>query len=281
MDRHGLDGVGRNPAAGFNATYPTFIRGDVVVKLFGGFHAWRDGNAGERAAFALIATDSDIAAPRVLAEGRLYDHGDDPWPYLIISRMSGAPAWRAVLSAEQRHALAEGLGRQVRRLHALQPSAVVSHDDWQGLERAAALRASSLPLHLIAQAEEFLARLPPDDRVSVHGDLGANHVYIDNGRLTGLIDWGDAMVTDRHCELIQIYRDLFRCDTALFRTFLEASDWPLGADFPRLALGHALHRQIVGFAQHHSMDVFEPIAARLPLRNFATLESLAEALFPI
>ncbi len=36
------------------------------------------------------------------------------------------------------------------------------------------------------------------------------------------------MVTDRHHELIQIYRDTFDCDKALFRLFLDASDWPLG-----------------------------------------------------
>lgn len=35
------------------------------------------------------------------------------------------------------------------------------------------------------------------------------HAFVENGRLTGIIDWGDAMVTDRHYELIQLYRDMF------------------------------------------------------------------------
>lgn len=35
LERHGLADAEREPVAGFNATYPTFLYGDVVVKLFG------------------------------------------------------------------------------------------------------------------------------------------------------------------------------------------------------------------------------------------------------
>jgi hypothetical protein len=35
LRRHDLADAGRQPVAGFNATYPTFLCGDVVVKLFG------------------------------------------------------------------------------------------------------------------------------------------------------------------------------------------------------------------------------------------------------
>lgn len=102
-------------------------------------------------------------------------------------------------------------------------------------------------------------------RVFVHGDLVAAHALVENGRLTGLIDWGDAMVTDRHYELGKLYFEMFRSDKALLRVFLEACDWPTGRDFPRHALGLALHHQALGLAQHHTLDVFEPVAALLPL----------------
>ncbi len=72
---------------------------------------------------------------------------------------------------------------------------------------------------------------------------------------------------------------MFGCDKALLRAFPEASAWPVGTDFPRQALGLALHRQAVGVAQHHAMDVFEPIAALLPLRDIGTLDELASELF--
>ncbi|WP_067490728.1 phosphotransferase [Actinomadura hibisca] len=277
LRRHGLLDARHEPVAGFNATYPTFVYGDVVVKLFGTTHAWRACHAAERAAQALVATDPTIAAPRLLAEGWLFDAS---WPYLITSRMPGEAAWRADLTHAQLLTLARDVGRQVRRVHALRPGpGIATHADWPDLDVTAAVARSSLPPHLTAQVDGYLARLGPPDPVFTHGDLTANHVYVAGGRLTGIIDWGDAMVIDRHCELIQPYRDLFGCDREAFAAFLAAAEWPVGADFPRLALGHALHRQAVGFAQHHSMDVFAPIAEAFPLDDIATLDELAGVLF--
>jgi hypothetical protein len=97
----------------------------------------------------------------------------------------------------------------------------------------------------------------------------------------GIIDWGDAMYTDRHSELIQLHRDLFDLDNELLGIFLDASNWPVGKDFSRQALGLALHRQAIGLAQHHSMDVFEPVAARFPLADIETLDDLASLLFGV
>ena len=195
--------------------------------------------------------------------------------------MPGIASWRAELSADERLALAADLGRQIRRLHALPTAGPVTQADWATANLSAAMAQSSLPPHLAAQAETYLARLAPFDRVFTHGDMTANHVFVAQGRFAGIIDWGDAMVTDRHYELIQLYRDLFSCDKTLFRTFLDASDWPIGRDFAQKALGLALYRQTIGAAQHHSMDIFEPIAARFPLQDIATLEELATELFEI
>jgi hygromycin-B 7''-O-kinase len=281
LERHGLADARQEPVAGFNATYPTFLYGDIVVKLFGNTPWWRGSHAAERAAQVLIATDPEIAAPRLLGDGQLSDDVDAPWPYLITTRMSGVPLWRAELSTARQRSLAAELGRQVRRVHALPTSGVATDADWPALNVAAAAQRSSLPPHLIAQIDDYLVRLGPFDRVFVHGDLVANHAYVENGRLAGIIDWGDATVTDRHYEIIQVYRDLFRCDKALLRVFLEASDWPVGKEFPHQALGLALYRQAVGIAQHHTMDVFMPIAARFPLHDIATLDDLATELFTL
>jgi hygromycin-B 7''-O-kinase len=281
LGRHDLADAGQEPVAGFNPTYPTFLYNDVVVKLFGYSRSWRASHAAERAAHVLVATDPEIAAPSLLGDGRLYDDVDAPWPYLITTRMSGVASGRAELSAEQRLSIAAELGRQVRRVHALRPSGVATDADWPALDVAAAAERSSLPPHLIAQIDDYLARLGSVDHVFVHGDLAAQHVFVENGRLTGIIDWGDAMVTDRHYELIQLYRDMFGCDKSLFRVFLETSNWPVGNDFPRQALGLALRRQAVGLTQHHTIDVFEPIAALLPLRDIGTLDELATELFAV
>ena len=281
LARHGLAGAGRAPVAGCNATYPTFVCGDAVVKLFGHFQPWRQAYSSERAAYLRLEADLEIAAPRLLGEGKLFEDPHVPWPYLITGRMPGIASWRAELSADERLALAADLGRQIRRLHALPTAGLVTQADWATANLSAAMAQSSLPPHLAAQAEAYLARLAPFDRVFTHGDITANHVFVAQGRFAGMIDWGDAMVTDRHYELIQLYRDLFSCDKRLFRAFLDASDWPIGRDFAQKALGLALYRQTIGAAQHHSMDIFEPIAARFPLQDIATLEELATELFEI
>ncbi|ALS29584.1 hygromycin-B kinase [Paenibacillus sp. 32O-W] len=279
LERHGLADAGQESAAGVGGTYPTFICGDYVVKLFGYVQGWRKSYETERAALALAATDPEIAAPSLLGEGRLYGNADGPWPYLITRKMSGV-SWRdAELSAEQRLAVAADLGRQIRRVHALRPSGIATDADWPSLNVAAVAERSSLPPHLIEQIDDYLARLGPFDRVFVNSDVVALHVFVENGRLSGIIDWGDAMVTDRHYELIQIYRDLFDCDKAMLRVFLEASDWPVSKNFPRRALGLALYRQAVGCRRWPGIDVFEPIAARFPLQDIGTLDELAAELF--
>ena len=281
LKRHDLGDARRKPAAGFNATYPTFLYGDAVVKLFGHSRAWRQSHAAERGALALVATDPEIAAPSLLAEGRLYDDADAPWPYLITTRTPGIPWWRAELSTEQRLLIAAELGRQVRRMHSLRPSGIATDQDWPAPNVAAAAEQSSLPPHLVAQIDDYLARLGPFDRVFVHGDVTDNHVYLVNGRLAGIIDWGDAMVTDRHYELATLHLILFNSDKALLRVFLEACGWPVGKDFPRQALGLALYRQAYALAQHHTCDTFHRLPALLPLRDIGTLEELATELFAI
>jgi aminoglycoside phosphotransferase (APT) family kinase protein len=264
---HGLPDA--EPVAGYNPTNPTYVCGDAVVKVFCGPRA-ADRQAGECAALTAVAADPGIPAPRLLGSGSLAGG----WPYLVMSRVPGAPV------TEPTEALARELGGVVRRLHALPTAGLPRDVDWPPGDVGAALAHSRLPAHLAAQAPAYVDRwLGEPDRVLAHGDLCAMHVFVDGGRISGLLDWGDALVTDRHYELVQPYRDLFGCDRALFRTFLAAASWPTGADFPHRALAHALRRQAVGMTQHWTIDVFWDPADVFPLAEVATLEDLAELMF--
>ena len=40
-----------------------------------------------------------------------------------------------------------------------------------------------------------------------HADLGAEHILEHRGRLTGVIDWSDAAVTDPALDFARLYRD--------------------------------------------------------------------------
>ena len=41
----------------------------------------------------------------------------------------------------------------------------------------------------------------------IHGDLGAEHVFVDAGRITGVIDWGDAAIGDPGLDHGRLLRD--------------------------------------------------------------------------
>ncbi len=281
LARHGLTGSGRDLEAGFNPTYPTFMYGDLVLKLFGCFPAWRESHRIERRAHALIASDPKIAAPRMLAEGNLCEDPEAHWPYLITERVSGVPWMCAGLPPTEHISVVRDAGRQIKRVHRLRPCNMPESRAWQASEIAAAAMHSSLPSHLIGQVEEYMARLGPFDRVFVHGDLVSNHIFVRNGRLVGIIDWGDATVTDRHYELAKLHLGAFDGNRDLLRAFLEASEWPVAKDFAFKSLGLALYRQATGIAQHHTFDVFHGVPSLERFDGIGTLEDLAVELFAV
>ena len=278
----GLSGGDSAPLSGFNSTYPTFICGDVVLKFFGHLEHWSDSYRFERAALDLVSTDPEIAAPELLDSGFLFDDRESGWAWLITKRVPGQAIWRVNPDPSEREAIAADLGQQIQRIHALTSDDVATHADWATVDVTAGARDSSLPPHLVEQVDDYVNLLGPPDPVFINADIVANHVYIEQGRIVGIIDWGDALIADRHIELMQIYRDLFACDRNLFRVFLEASNWPITEDFPRKALAYGLHRQALMKAQHQGGgDVFEPIAERFPLDEIATLDELAGILFDV
>ena len=73
---------------------------------------------------------------------------------------------------------------------------------------------SSLPLHLVSQVEDYIAQLGPFDLVFINGDLVANHAYVENGRLVGIIDWGDAT---RQIDTASSSRFIATCSHAIKR----------------------------------------------------------------
>ena len=107
-------------------------------------------------------------------------------------------------------------------LHGQQPEAwagLVEDDDvppdaWlrEARETYADVAASVPPSQRVA-VEAFLDAAPPPAttrRVLSHNDLGIEHVLVDAGglRITGVIDWTDAALTDPAVDLGRILRDL-------------------------------------------------------------------------
>lgn len=269
-------------SAGRGGTFPTLLCGDVVVKFFGHLPFWNQAYSAEHAANWYVAQDHRILAPAVLTHGRLFDDSDAPWPYLVTARARGVNWEDASLPFVDKLAVASGLGHQLRRIHALTPGHdIATADSWSAPGLIEAARATVLPPHLVDQIGEFANSVAEEEPVLVHGDLMFRHVFVEGGRLTSMVDWGDAIAADPHYELAQLQLNLFDGDKNLLRTLLDASNWPVGRNFARQAMAQAFRRQAVGLAQHGRMDVFHKLPCLLPLDDVATLEELADLVFGV
>lgn len=78
-----------------------------------------------------------------------------------------------------------------------------AHETWPEVRAA-------VPVRLHAWVEAFLARAAPEPgaRCFIHGDLGAEHVFADGDRITGVIDWSDAAIGDPAIDFGRLARDL-------------------------------------------------------------------------
>ncbi len=280
-ERHGFSPC-RSITNRVPGTCPTFIVDDRwVVKFFGELFEGGASFRSELDANRLVAADGGIPAPAVLAQGALFDDDSGwPWPYLIFQYVPGDSLGEVYeqVSFEDKLALAGQLGRMTRRLHAipvdgagaLQP-AWDAYVQLLGERRRQCVedhRAWGTPAHWVAQIEGFL--LPADELVDagarpslIHADITADHILgrFDGGHwsMTGLIDFGDAMVGDPAYELIALHLDAFRCDRRLLEAYL--AEYCSGTD------GRA-GRGMIERAKHlmllHRFNVLAVAVARLP-----------------
>jgi hygromycin-B 7''-O-kinase len=284
LERHTLPIA--QPESGTVGTFPTFLVGRHVVKLFTPglakpFGTLFDGtrcHQVELAVFGALAGQTTIPRPTLVASGRLFhaDDGKDPgdgrsWPYLVTTRLGGTPWGEAGLSRDARAGVARQLGLVVQQVHTLPPpTGALWERDWVAEYRAGCVerlrRWGTLPAHLIDQVEAYLL-VPPSDRRLIHADLHADHLFVAGTRLVGIIDWGDALVADPYYELPALHLHAFDADKGLLAAFLAGYDWPRDLDFARRAMSMTLLREF---------DVMDGVARRIDLQQIATLEELAE-----
>jgi hygromycin-B 7''-O-kinase len=227
-------------------TYPTLVTdAGLVVKLFGERWFGPDSHRVEREALEVLA-GSDLPVPELLAEGELYPDASWTWPYFILSRAEGVPysELERHLDAHDATQLAVDLATALEAVHQrpLLPRGSRLAPDWQRfralLERrrheavADHRRWGNLPERLCQEMDRFLPEVrdlvdldrPP---VLVHGDLHADHVFVDpeSLRVTGLIDFTDAYAGDARYDLVALHFGTFRCRKALLEGFLGAYGW--------------------------------------------------------
>jgi aminoglycoside phosphotransferase (APT) family kinase protein len=114
--------------------------------------------------------------------------------------------------------IAATLGKWLAELHAVPAehlSDLVDKDDEplaQWLAEAAELYVpEQIPAVHRGPVERFLNTAPPPERprlVFSHNDLGVEHVLVDAGTVTGIIDWTDAAFVDPAYDFGRLLRDL-------------------------------------------------------------------------
>ena len=101
--------------------------------------------------------------------------------------------------------LAVTLGRVLRRLHDLEVTADLGLPE-EGDDLSGYADDLTGPEHLVATVRGTVPE-PGPHRVLVHADLGAEHLLVTDGRLSGIVDWSDAAVSDPAVDFGRLLRD--------------------------------------------------------------------------
>lgn len=281
LDQHGLR-LSPDAFLGPGGSCPVVVSDDVVVKLFGRGGEWRAAWANERAAHDRLRLDERIRAPRLVARGEIESEEGDSRPYLILTRISGLSWCDAALSQEDRLAVARELGEQLAHVHKLPNCDLPTVDTWLMGTPADHILSGQFPTSLADHVDEWLETVPIDAPVFVHSDIFVRHPMIDGRRLSGIIDWGDAMSADPHVEIGKIHLDVFEGEKRLLIAFLDGHGWQVDDNFARRALAMAIRRHAQIHGQHGpGGDVFYRVPEILGDRVCASLDDLADALFGI
>lgn len=265
---------------GENSTYPVFIVKNLVIKFFGFLEPWHRAFETECTSHENLAKDITILAPKILAYGNLFDRDTTDWKYIISERIIGQPLSQININFDIKEKIAFEIGTQVKKIHSLPLPEKLSNEAWSNLNLVDAAKRSILPQHLVNQVDDFVKDIKSFDYTFVNGDIVPTHIFISDNKLSGIIDWGDATVCDKHYELGKLM-DSFDWNKNLLEKMLLASQWELDSNFPEQALGLCLYRQAMGLTQHTTFDVFYKLPNIYKIDAIKTLEELSITLFRI
>lgn len=238
----------------------------------------------EAAALALLADVPGLPVPELVATGEW-----SGWHFVAMTRLAGESlaACRGRQSPAELASLAGEIGMALRCLHAQPPPATGPlASDWAAyLERESLACVERQRRHgvdpgLVADMPRFLraaALAPPAATVLLHADLTAENVLVSDAggrwRVSGLIDFGDAMRGDALFDLVTPALMIACGDARLLAALFD------GYGLPRAERSPALRRRLAALALLHRFNDLRRYAgwsARAP-RN---MDELAASWFP-
>jgi hygromycin-B 7''-O-kinase len=226
--------------------------------------------------------------PELLAFGRYPDQID--WHYLAVSCIDGQAIRevRPLMTAEDRLAVARELGWTIRRLHQtpLEEARVLvsKREQWLaflGRRRKECLfelrDKTNLPLEVLEDIARFLTpgQLVPSRNLQLkllNGDFTEDHLLLvkrlGEWRMSGLIDWADALVGVREYEWVALWFGLCGQEVEMFREVLTAYE-------PEIRLDNAFRRRMMAYTLIHRFGP-EIIGHMLRKQGAPAVRSLVE-----
>ena len=170
-----------------------------------------DGVARELHVLPLLAPQLPLPVPEprfVGAAGPAF-----PWPFFGSPVVPGRELAEAELDDPGRARLARPLGAFLRALHDAEIAVELPVDPLGRADMGFRVERAHDRLEELGVAapgaEDVLAaalELPPPARVTlVHGDLHLRHAFVEDGRLSGVIDWGDVCRADPAIDLVLVW----------------------------------------------------------------------------
>jgi aminoglycoside phosphotransferase (APT) family kinase protein len=169
-----------------------------------------------------------------------------PWPWSIVSWLAGDAADLAPPGSGE----ATRLGEFLKALHTPAPAAAPSNPVRgvalqqrastieEPMRRLAAMSGSIITTDTYRVWQAALAAPIDVGPTWLHGDLHARNVIVNEGRITGIIDWGDISAGDRATDLAAIWmlfadpearsRALISSGSITQATYLRAKGWAVG-----------------------------------------------------
>jgi aminoglycoside phosphotransferase (APT) family kinase protein len=250
----------------------------------------------EREAYRLLAGNR-LPVPDLQAEGALYpiDNGWR-WPFLVMSAMPGRALRevRSEMTSTDLERAAEFVGDVLRRFHETPyvEGEYLSLELYVDMIQTREQRChhdhelwGSLPLHLTEHVRDYVWGAkdlidPEKERpVLLHGDLHAGNVFLrgEPGSMTptGVVDFNDMYVGDRHYDLVAVHLKTFASDKRMLARALEAYGWG--------SLGEGWPKRMMALTLAHDFDMIQPVTDRFPgrLEEVATLDELATLLWDL
>lgn len=270
-----------------NAVYR--VDGERYLKIYGPGAAWQF--QVERSVLRTIEAYREIPAPRIITVGEL----TQGWPYIVMTEVAGATAeeiWDSLPRSEQL-ALAGEIGRITAAIHRLPQEKLAAVEQAFGGMREHTTRYRDQHIAAIEATESISVKQRDDlihfiqveawehlngTPVLAHFDLAHNHIYLtrERGRVrvTGIIDWGEAMLGPAEWDIAYLWFWTFSGDRQAmrecFRTLYADSHPP--ERFARRCLASLFHTS--------SMSLLWPGFAERKPETDAIVRELTAYLFP-